>query len=118
LKPYIAEIIKHNGRTYKLPIPPKYRELLSGAAVLGLKDKGYEEYLMTVGYESLIGIKPALTENHRDIENTAESLSALTEEQVKALAAVCTAFNITKFLELDEIIKYLKDKGDKADEEA
>ncbi|GHU90523.1 hypothetical protein FACS1894202_10440 [Clostridia bacterium] len=58
MKPYIAEILEHDGRTCKLPIPPKYRELLSCVKTLGLKDTADEDDLITVGYETLIVIKP------------------------------------------------------------
>ena len=111
MKPYIAEILEHNGRTCKLPIPSKYRELLSCAAALGLKDAADEDDLNLIGYESLIGITPELSDNYELVEETAEMLSKRTEEQVKAIAALCKAFNITEFNAVHDIIKSLEIRG-------
>ncbi|MDR0859085.1 MAG: hypothetical protein LBN97_08655 [Oscillospiraceae bacterium] len=111
MKPYIAQILEHNGNTCKLPIPAKYRELLSCVNTLGLKDVADEEDMVVVGYETTIGIKPELTDSWWEIEDSAKSLSTLTMVQVNAVVAAYNAFNFTKFADISGISEYLKQGG-------
>lgn len=58
MKPYISEILEHNGKTYALPVPSKYRELLDCVHALGLKDEADEEDMRLVGYKALYVPEP------------------------------------------------------------
>jgi len=118
MKPYIAYLMEHNGRTCLLPIPAKYRELVSCVRTLGLKGAADEDDLETIAYESLIGIKPELTDDYQLVEDVAEALSKLTQDQVMNVVAVCKAFNIGKFTAIGDVINFLELRGEKTDEEA
>ena len=92
-RPYIAEILEHNGKTALLPIPSKLRELESCIKVLGIKDRDDEDDLFVVGYRTLHLPEPDVnTDTKNDVERTAEALSKLSEEQVRAIGAFCRLF--------------------------
>ena len=90
MKPYISEILKFNGKTHVLPLPAKYRELLDCVHSLGINVSNDTE--MLVGYKAMYVPEPDLLESRYDVERTAERLSELKEEQVKAIGALCSAF--------------------------
>lgn len=92
MKPYISEILKHNGKTYALPIPAKYRELLNCVHALELKDAADEEDMRLAGYKALHVPEPDLYDSRDYVESVAVELSKLTETQVMAIGALCRAF--------------------------
>jgi hypothetical protein len=94
MKPYIAEILEHNGKTFLLPMPAKYRELLDCAAVLGIKDEEDEYDVRRTGYKSLIVPAPDCNDARYHVERAAAELSKLSEKQVRAIGALCDAFSL------------------------
>lgn len=94
MKPYVSEILQNKGKTYKLPIPAKYRELLDCAHTLGIKDAADEKDMKLVGYETLIVPSPDECMARCDVEQTATLLSNLNVEQVQAIGALCGAFSL------------------------
>ena len=77
MKPYVSEILEHNGKTYALPVPAKYREILDCVRELGVKDIADEDDLERVGYKSLFVPEPDLSDSHYDVERTAIEISKL-----------------------------------------
>ena len=95
-KPYIAEILEHEGKTALLPIPSKLRELMTCAKALGLKDKDDEDDLYTIGYKTLYIPEPVVyIDKQSDVERTGEILARLNEEQVCAIGALCRCFHLS-----------------------
>ena len=115
MKPYISEILEHNGKTHQLPIPAKYRELLDCAHALGLKDEADEDDLQRVGYKSLYVPEPDLYDSRLRVEETAAALCALSEAQVRAIGVFCAVFNLP-FSRIADILAhtypYLKEDCD------
>ena len=112
MKPYVSEILEHNGKTYTLPLPAKYRELLDCVRALGVKTEADEDDMRRVGYKSLFVPEPDLNDSHYEVEQTSIAISKLSETQVKTLAAFCGAFGIT-FNRIPELLQIInpKDKG-------
>ena len=94
MKPYVSEILTHNGKIYILPMPAKYREILDCVRVLDIKDTTDEDDVCLMGYKSLYVPEPDFLDSHYHVEQTAIEISKLSEIQVKALAAFCGAFDI------------------------
>jgi len=92
MRPYISEILEYNGKTYTLPIPAKYRELLDCVHALGLKDEDDEEDVKLAGYKALYMPEPGLKDSHHHVEQVAIELSKLSESQVRAIGAICFVF--------------------------
>ena len=92
-RPYIAEILEHDGKKAILPIPSKLRELESCIKVLGIKDRDDEDDLFVVGYRTVYLPEPDVnTDTKNEVERTAEALSKLNEEQVRAIGVLCRLF--------------------------
>ena len=83
IRPYISEILEHDGKIYKLPVNPKYRELFDCVHKLGFKDSEDENDKRLIGYESLYEPKPEVGEYWRLVQDTDASLSQLTPRQVE-----------------------------------
>ena len=94
MRPYISKILTHKSKTYLLPIPSKYRELLDCVQTLRIEDVADEDDIVLIGYASLIQPKPQITHSEHLVETTAELLSKLTPEQVAAVQQVCAAYSI------------------------
>lgn len=92
MKPYVSEILEHNGKTYLLPIPAKYRELLDCAHTLGLKDEADEKDMKLIGYKTQLVPEPDICVSRYDVERTANALSKLSDTQVRAIGALCYTF--------------------------
>jgi len=118
MKPYVSELLWHDGRTHPLPIPAKYRELFDCAHKLRLKDGGDEDDMLVVGYRSLYVPEPDLSDTRFFVECIATELSALNEEQVKAIGSLCSAFGLP-YRAISGIIDYIeikqKEKHDNED---
>jgi hypothetical protein len=107
MRPYIAEILEHEGRTHTLPMPAKLRELEACVKALGLKDDADEDDVRVVGYKTLIGIKPD-DFTVRSAYAAAERLADLSEEQAKAVASVHKAFGLKRYDAVIGIIESLE----------
>jgi len=92
MKPYVSEILEHDGKTHAIPIPAKYRELLDCVRALGLKDSADEDDMRLVGYKALHVPEPDMCYPRYEVEKTAIELSKLSEAQVMAIATLCEAF--------------------------
>ena len=113
-KPYIAKILKHEGKTALLPLPPKLRELMSCVKALGIKDKADEDDLYITGYRTLYVPEPVIGINIKtNVERTAEMLAELNEEQIRAVGVLCRCF----YLNFSDIIPLLSAINYKAQEE-
>ena len=95
MKPYISEILELNGKTYKLPVNPKYRELFDCVNKLGIKEPEDEDGKRVIGYESLYDPKPKADEYWKLVQDTDASLSRLTPLQAESVMNVCAAFELT-----------------------
>jgi hypothetical protein len=94
MRSYISKILELNGRTYALPIPGKYRELLDCVSGLRIKKAEDEDGMKIVGYKALFVPEPDphYMDSKEEVERVAEALSKLTEEQVRAVGQLCVAF--------------------------
>jgi hypothetical protein len=106
VKPYISEILEHNGKTHSLPIPAKYRELLDCVHALGIKDEDDEDDLRRIGYRALYVPEPDVLDSRCHVEHTAIELSKLTEAQAKAIGMLCDTFALL-FSDVLGILAYL-----------
>ena len=95
MRPAMAKLLEHNGKTYWLPIPARYRELVEAVRVLGIKDEADEDDMQTVEYRSLIGVLPVKYNTWREIDSIAECLSMLTPGQLEAVKMMCAEFGIS-----------------------
>ena len=94
MKPYISQVIENNGKTYRLPLPPKYRELIDCVRTLGIKTVEDEGDMRVIGYETLMDLP--IPDKYADVflvESIAEDLSSFTPEQVKAISVMCKQFD-------------------------
>ena len=112
MRPYISEILERGGKTYALPIPAKYRELLDCARTLGLKTETDEENMRRICYKALYVPEPGEYDFYSYVRQTAEALSKLEENQVKAVAALCDAFGLPfgRVMEIVSMANYLQKK--------
>ena len=111
VKTYVSEILKHNGKTYRLPLPPKYRELADCVKALDIKDESDEDDLRVIGYETIMGLPiPDIVRYPLTVERIAKEISSLTAEQVVAISAVCSSFGVD-YVYIAEIIEYIKEKS-------
>ena len=112
MRPYISEILERGGKTYALPIPAKYRELLDCARTLGLKTEADEENMHRVCYKALYVPEPNKNDFYSYVRQTAEALSKLDENQVKAIAALCDAFGLPfgRVMDIVACVNYAKYK--------
>lgn len=94
MKPYIAEILEHDGKTCLLPLPAKYRELLDCVKTLDIKDVEDEDDLRRTGYKAIIVPAPDRYDLRWHVERTAAELAKLSDEQVRAIGALCDAFSL------------------------
>ena len=94
MKPYISEILELNGKTYRLPVNPKYRELLDCVHSLGIKESEDENGKQLLGYESLYDPKPEADEYWKLVQDTDASLSMLTPRQAEMVMGLCAAFGL------------------------
>jgi hypothetical protein len=109
MKPYIAQIIEHEGKQYKLPFPMKYRELLELTVALELKDSADENDLIYGDFVSIFKPEPdPKVSSPYHIEQTAIRISALSEEQVSVLQDFCITFGIT-FDSVLPLLDYIKE---------
>ena len=106
MKPYISEILELNGKTYKLPVNPKYRELFDCVNKLGIKEPEDENGKRVIGYESLYDPKPDADEYWKLVRETDASLSRLTSQQVESVMGVCAAFGL-RFNKVQRVIDAL-----------
>ncbi len=81
-KPYIAEILEHNGKTCLLPMPAKYRELLDCSNTLGLKDAEDEDDIRIVGYKALYVPEPDSGEIESCVSMIADELYKLSDQSL------------------------------------
>jgi hypothetical protein len=95
MKPYISKIYQLNGKTYSLPLPRKYRELLDCVHVLGIKKEADEESIEVIGYKALYVPEPDISCKGKYVERVAEELSKLNVNQVRAIGQLCGAFSLT-----------------------
>ena len=108
MKPYISEILEHNGKTYRLPIPAKYRELIDCVRTLGIKTVEDEGDMRVIGYETLCNLPaPDINESRYLVELIAKETSGLTPEQVTAISAVCDKFDV-EYMSIGHIINIIK----------
>lgn len=110
MRPYISQILEHNGKTYLLPVPSKYRELLDCVHTLGLKDEADEDDMKLVGYKTLYIPEPDAHYPLCYIEDIGKKLSEFTEEQAKMLGAFCDTFALS-FANIAGLIEYFNDKN-------
>ena len=95
MRPVIAKVLELGGKTYLLPLPSRYQELVECARALGIKDAADEKDMRTVGYRSLIGVVPKAGDHWLEVEDTAERLSMMTPAQLDAITKLCAAFGLT-----------------------
>lgn len=107
MKPYVAEILERNGRTFILPMPAKLRELSDCVHTLALKTEADEETMKLIGYNTLYVPEPELTDPRGYVDCTASRLSRLTEAQVMAIGDVCSAFELP-FDGIPGILNYIQ----------
>ena len=94
MRPYVSEILERDGKTYALPMPAKYKEVLDCARALGIKTDADDEEVERVGYRSLYVPAPNKNDFYLYVSEAAKELSKLEDNQVKAVAALCAAFNL------------------------
>ena len=111
MKPYISVVLEHNGKTYRLPLPPKYRELTDCARILHLKNYADEDDLNTIGFETLMGLpKPGILFYSEATEKIASKISSLTPKQVSHISDICGSFGI-EYTHIGDIISCIKAKS-------
>ena len=116
MKPYLSEILEHNGKTHALPIPAKYRELFDCVRVLGLKDTADEDDMKLIGYRSIHIPKPDLNLSRHDVYETGVKISNLSDAQVKAIGDLCDAFQLP-FSDVLSVLAYLDEHQRKENSE-
>jgi len=94
MKPYISRVLEHNGKTFRLPLPSKYRELIDCVRTLGIKSVEDEGDMRVIGYETLCDLPvPDKSADSFLVESIAEDLSRFTPGQVKAISLMCRQFD-------------------------
>jgi hypothetical protein len=106
MRPVISKLLEHNGKTYLLPVPARYRELLECVQVLGIKDVEDEEDMRIVEYRSLIGVAPDYYYNWQLVDEIAECLSRMTPGQLEAIKMLCKEFDL-EFVFIDCFFDFL-----------
>lgn len=94
MKPYVSEILEKDGKTYMLPMPAKHRELFDCVNTLGLKTEADEDAIKRIGYKALYVPEPDLNVPNDKVKTFAAKISELTETQVMAIGALCSAFEL------------------------
>ena len=113
MKPYIAQILEHNGKITRLPMPSKYRELLDCVKTLGLKDEADEDDLRVIGYETLMDLPiPDAGSSQYGVEQIAEMISSLTSEKIAVISAICDRFDVGYMSIVAENMTKIIDRGD------
>jgi hypothetical protein len=108
VKSYVSKILELNGKTYTLPLPNKFRELLDCVHVLKIKKPEDENGLKTVGYKALYVPEPDahFIDSDEYVERVGEELSKLTEKQVRAIGGLCDAFSLP-FGDIMGVLNYI-----------
>ena len=111
MKPYVSQILEHNGKTHRLPIPSKYRELLDCVRTLGIKTVEDEDDMRIVGYETLMNlpVPNVKTDAAYKVESIAKAISSLAPGQVAILSEICDKFNID-YMCMGGLIDCIKEK--------
>ena len=111
MKPYISCLYEYKGKIFPLPLPPKYRELLSCVHTLGLKDTDDDDDddMRVVGYKAIVVPKPDDDAPKHEVEKTAKAISRLDEKQVLAIGAFCAAFGLG-FSDITDILAFINTK--------
>lgn len=109
MKPYVAEILERDGKTCLLPMPAKYRELKDCARTLGIKHEGDEFSIQRVGYKAILVPAPDRYDTHCFVRRIADELYKLSDEQIRAIGALCDAFALP-FCDIMGVLAYIYPK--------
>lgn len=91
---YVSEIHEYNGKTYRLPANPTYREASDFVQYMGIKTNEDEAKMRLVGYEALFEPKPAPDCDRVRVALADSELSKLAPLQAELVLKTCAAFEI------------------------